>query len=121
MIDHVILEVSDFAASKKFYEEALAPLGYRTAVELESMASYGVEGMPDLWIRRGLPGGPVHLAFSGADRRAVEEFHTAAVGAGGRCQETPDDRREYCQDYYAASVLDPDGNIIKAVCRLRSR
>jgi catechol 2,3-dioxygenase-like lactoylglutathione lyase family enzyme len=116
MIDHIILEVSDFTASKKFYEEALSPLGYKTAVELESMASYGVQGMPDLWIRHGRPGGPVHLAFSGADRQAVEDFHTAAVRAGGRCKGTPGRRTEYFQTFFSACVLDPDGNKIEAIC-----
>ena len=120
MIDHVILEVSDFGASKRFYQAALAPLGYKVAAELENEASYGVEGMPDLWIRIGQPGGPVHLAFSGANRQAVEEFHTAAVGAGGQCQGAPASRHELHQDYFVASVLDPDGNRIKAVCRARS-
>jgi len=116
MIDHIILEVSDFAASRKFYEEALSPLGYRTAMEIEGMASYGVEGMPDFWIRRGPRSGPVHLAFSGTDRRAVEEFHVAAVSAGGRCNGAPETRPQYHDNYYAASVLDPDGNNIEAVC-----
>ena len=116
MIDHIILEVSDLDASKRFYAEALAPLGYRTAVEIEDMASYGVEGMPDFWIRRGKPSGPVHLAFAGPDRRAVEEFHAAATSAGGQGNWPPETRPQFHENYYAASVLDPDGNSIEAVC-----
>jgi catechol 2,3-dioxygenase-like lactoylglutathione lyase family enzyme len=116
MIDHIILEVSDLAASMKFYEQALAPLGYRTAMEIDGMASYGVEGMPDFWIRRGAPSGPVHLAFAGPDRRAVEEFHAAAMSAGGHGSCPPEMRRQIHDNYYAASVFDPDGNNIEAVC-----
>lgn len=116
MIDHIILEVSDLAASMRFYEVALAPLGYRTAMEIDGMASYGVEGMPDFWIRSGKPSGPVELAFAGPDRRAVEEFHSAAVSAGGQGNCEPETRPQFHDNYYAASVFDPDGNNIEAVC-----
>jgi predicted lactoylglutathione lyase len=56
------------------------------------------------------------LAFAGPDRRAVEEFHAAAVNAGGHSQSAPTTRPQYHDNYYAAAVLDPDGNNIEAVC-----
>ncbi|MBE7366704.1 VOC family protein [Ramlibacter pallidus] len=116
LIDHVQLVVRDVAASQKFYEAVFAVLdvpmggtgeGYFWADELfvsskESPAAQGVLT------------GRHHLAFQAKDRAAVEAFHKAALGAGGKDNGAPGER-PYHPGYYAAFVLDPDGNNIEAV------
>jgi catechol 2,3-dioxygenase-like lactoylglutathione lyase family enzyme len=117
MLDHVGIRVSDFARSKRFYEEALSPLGYELIIEpRHGAAGLGRSGKPDFWIGQGEPGHPVHVAFAAADRATVKAFHEAAVAAGGRDNGRPGLRPEYHPTYYAAYVLDLDGNNIEAVC-----
>jgi catechol 2,3-dioxygenase-like lactoylglutathione lyase family enzyme len=85
MLDHVGIPVSDFERSKRFYEEALSPLGYELIMEPRpGAAGLGCLGKPDFWIGQGEPGHPVHVAFAAADRASVKAFHEAAVAAGGR-------------------------------------
>jgi catechol 2,3-dioxygenase-like lactoylglutathione lyase family enzyme len=118
MIDHVGLDVRDYATSKRFYKQVLASLGYEVVMELESTAcGFGREGKPDFWIGgRGAPQRGVHVAFASADRSTVDRFHEAALAAGGRDNGPPGLREHYHPSYYAAFVLDPDGNNIEAVC-----
>jgi catechol 2,3-dioxygenase-like lactoylglutathione lyase family enzyme len=119
MIDHVVLEVADLAASKEFYGAALAPLGYREVMEIpDRVIGYGIEGNPDFFIRTGGARGTVHIAFTSPDQETVESFHAAALGAGGRDNGSPGLRPRYHDNYYAAFVYDPDGNNIEAVCHL---
>jgi catechol 2,3-dioxygenase-like lactoylglutathione lyase family enzyme len=119
MIDHVVLNVRDYEASKRFYTAALEPLGYEVILEFPDMAGLGREGKPELWIgEREEPSAHVHVALSNADRRSVDEFSTAALGAGGRDNGAPGLRPIYHEQYYGAYVLDPDGNNIEAVCHL---
>jgi catechol 2,3-dioxygenase-like lactoylglutathione lyase family enzyme len=83
MLDHVGIPVSDFERSKRFYEEALSPLGYELIMEPRpGAAGLGCLGKPDFWIGQGEPGHPVHVAFAAADRASVKAFHEAAVAAG---------------------------------------
>ena len=117
MLDHVNLPVSDFERSKRFYEEALAPLGYALLMEHDiSGAGFGKSRIPFFWIKQGAPGAAVHVAFASPDRTTVDAFHEAAVAAGGRSNGRPGLRPEYHSSYYGAFVLDPDGNNIEAVC-----
>lgn len=117
MLDHVSLPVSDLGRSKRFYAEALAPLGYELIMEHHiSGAGFGRSGKPDFWIRQGVPSSAVHVAFAAADRATVDAFHEAAVVAGGRDNGGAGIRPEYHSTYYGAFVLDPDGNNIEAVC-----
>ncbi len=117
MLDHVGIPVSDFERSKRFYEEALSPLGYELIMEPRpGAAGLGRSGKPDFWIGQGEPGHPVHVAFAAADRASVKAFHEAAVAAGGRDNGRPGLRPEYHPSYYGAFVLDPDGNNVEAVC-----
>ena len=115
MIDHTGLYVSSIAKSKAFYAAALAPLGYTLLMEFEESAGFGVAPKPDFWIGEGAPNvPPVHIAFRAATRAEVDEFHRAALAAGGRDNGAPGER-PYHPGYYAAFVLDPDGNNIEAV------
>jgi catechol 2,3-dioxygenase-like lactoylglutathione lyase family enzyme len=118
VIDHVSLNVSDFAASRAFYVAALAPLGIGVQMELEGFgAGFGVPGKPFFWIAGRPPvSGPTHVAFHCEERAPVDAFHAAALAAGGRDNGAPGLRPHYHASYYAAFVLDADGNNIEAVC-----
>ena len=117
MLDHVVIRVSDFEQSKRFYAEALSPLGYELLMEPSvSAAGFGRQGKPEFWISQGDRGQPVHIAFAADDRARVDAFHEEALAAGGRNNGGPGLRPKYHQSYYAAFVFDPDGNNIEAVC-----
>ena len=117
MLDHVGIRVSDFEQSKRFFAEALSPLGYELLMEPSvSAAGFGRQGKPDFWIGQGDPGQAVHIAFAASDRASVDAFHEEALAAGGRNNGGPGLRPEYHPSYYAAFVFDPDGNNIEAVC-----
>jgi catechol 2,3-dioxygenase-like lactoylglutathione lyase family enzyme len=119
MLDHVGFGVSDYEASKRFYERALAPLGIALLIEpMGQAAGFGADGRPFFWIearppavRRGL-----HVAFSADRRELVDAFHAAGLRAGGTDNGAPGVREIYRPHYYGAYVLDPDGNNIEAVC-----
>jgi catechol 2,3-dioxygenase-like lactoylglutathione lyase family enzyme len=123
MIDHIGFPVSDYARSKKFYERALAPLGYALVMEVQQdqqdhpAAGFGANGKPDFWI--GGEGGlncPIHIAITAKDRPSVDAFYRAALAAGGKDNGAPGLRPQYHPDYYAAFVVDPDGHNVEAVC-----
>ena len=125
MIDHIGFPVSDYAKSKDFYTQALAPLGYTLVMEVGAdvtesrapAAGFGAGGKPDFWI--GGEGGlekPVHIAILAKDRNSVDAFHRAALAAGGKDNGAPGLRPHYHANYYGAFVLDPDGHNIEAVC-----
>ena len=124
MFDHVSLVVSDYAKSKAFYREALAPTGHSRVVELppgaagpsESAGFCHADGS-DLWITQGAAvTPPIHIAFRVPTRAAVAAFHQAALAAGGQDNGGPGLRPRYHANYYGAYVLDPDGHNIEAVC-----
>jgi len=117
MLDHVGLNVRDIAASRTFYEQALAPLGYETVMAFPEAVGFGVAGKPDFWlVRRDPVGGSVHVAFAAIDRATVDQFWRAALDAGGTDHGAPGLREQYHPTYYGAFVLDPDGNNVEAVC-----
>ncbi len=114
-VDHLTLGVRDLAASRAFYEAALAPLGVQV-LEVGEEVVLGPEGAEDLALAEAdPPSGPVHLAFLAADREQVDAFHAAALRAGGRDNGAPGLRPQYHAGYYGAYVLDPDGNNVEAV------
>ena len=117
MIDHVGLTVKSCRASRAFYEQALAPLGYGLVEGHEGAAAFGPPGMPLFWVYEGpAPHTGVHVALVAADREAVDAFHAAALAAGARDNGAPGLRPAYHEHYYGAFVLDPDGNNVEAVC-----
>ena len=117
MIDHVSVKTSDRQASRRFYERALAPLGYEVLREYHDgqVVGMGIGGKPDFWFSAGEFSGPIHVAFSASDRAAVDAFHAAALAAGGKDNGSPGLRIEYHAGYYGAFALDPDGNNVEAV------
>ena len=115
-IDHVTLRVRDSAASRRFYEAALAPLGFGLEFEHEGLLAFGSgEGGRLIIYTSERPIAGVHVAFSAPDREAVDAFHAAALEAGGRDNGAPGLRPEYHAGYYGAYVFDPDGNNVEAV------
>jgi catechol 2,3-dioxygenase-like lactoylglutathione lyase family enzyme len=119
VFDHLLLDVDDFDRSRDFYEMALAPLGIEVVSEpAPQMAGLGTDGKPSLWLMaRGRPTTRgVHVAFGASTRDAVDAFHAAGLAAGGTDNGAPGPRPIYHASYYAAFVIDPDGNNIEAVC-----
>lgn len=113
-IDHLTLRVRDVGASRRFYEAAVAPFG-GTVVEGDGYVAFGPPGSEDLAIEAGAASGPTHVALAAPDHATVDAFHAAAVAAGGRDNGAPGERPQYHPEYYAAYVLDPDGNNVEAV------
>jgi catechol 2,3-dioxygenase-like lactoylglutathione lyase family enzyme len=119
VLDHVGLNVKDYARSRAFYEQALAPLGWSVVMAFDDWkaAGFGTADKPDFWITEREPYGTgTHVAFGAADRAAVDAFYAAALAAGGRDNGAPGVREMYSPTYYGAFVLDADGNNIEAVC-----
>ena len=116
MYDHIGLKARDVAASSRFYDAVLKTLGL-TGSSNETSASYGApDSDPGLYLSQGEPVGPVHIAFRAADRAGVDAFHAAGLAAGGRDNGAPGLREDYSPTYYAAFLIDPDGNNVEAVC-----
>ncbi len=125
ILDHIGFAVSDYSASRAFYEKALAPLGITVVMEVTpemtggaSFCGFG-DGKPDFWIGTGTAlGAPLHVAFAAKNRALVDAFYEAAMAAGGKDNGAPGLRPQYHENYYGAFVLDPDGHNIEAVCHL---
>jgi len=116
LIDHVHLVVRDLAASRRFYGAVLGALGVPVGGEGPGFfwADELFVSTADSVAAAGALTGRVHLAFQAVDKEAVERFHRAGLEAGGRDHGAPGDR-PYHPGYYAAFLLDPDGNNIEAV------
>lgn len=119
MIHHVSVGVKDLAAAKRFYDKTLAPLGIKCLMEGDSYLGYGAAG-PEFWV---LPAkrpvkaddeSGLHFCLQATTRKAVNEFHAAALKTGGRDNGKPGIRKDYGENYYAAFVVDPDGYRIEA-------
>ncbi len=116
MLDHLGLGVGDLAASRAFYEAALAPLGYGVVMEFDDRVAFGPTARPIFFLVQRTPVTGVHVAFQAADRERVDAFHAAALAAGATDNGGPGMRPQYHPHYYGAFVLDPDGNNAEAVC-----
>lgn len=117
MIDHVALNVQDLELSKAFYVRALRPLGISILREFPEAVGMGPGDTPVFWlVRRDPVNTAVHVAFTATNRGRVDTFHAAAIEADGTDHGAPGVREDYHPSYYAAFVLDPDGNSIEAVC-----
>ena len=117
VFDHVALGVRDPAESIRFYSTVLAELDIPPLWQSENGAQFANLVVSD----RPEPGGPVHVAFVATSRAQVDAFHRAGIDAGFRDNGPPGVREQYSSDeggrYYAAFLLDPDGNNVEAVLR----
>ena len=124
MFDHFGLRVRDMAESLPFYEACLAPVGIRVAQrqpEYDAVILSGDSEFPFIWMGSSqsswmtdehAPGqSPVHFAFPAPSREAVDEFHRQGLANGGTDNGAPGPRQP---GYYAAYLLDPDGNNVEA-------
>jgi catechol 2,3-dioxygenase-like lactoylglutathione lyase family enzyme len=116
MIDHTAVNVTDLEEGKRFYAEALGPLGYSLAFEVGEFLGFAKDEKPSFGVVRRDPVGGGHVAFACDDRATVDRFYEAAVAAGGKDNGAPGLRPHYHASYYAAYVHDADGNNIEAVC-----
>lgn len=111
LLDHLQINVRDLAASRRFYAAVLEAIGIEIVDMKEASAFYADE----LWISdQGDLTGRMHFAFQAPDRAAVERFHKAGLAAGGSDNGAPGER-DYHPGYYAAFLIDPDGNNVEAV------
>jgi len=115
MYDHIGLKVKDLDRSASFYEAALASLGLGLCYKDETWRGFGVK-QPGLFLSQGPAAQGVHVAFTASSRAAVDRFHQAGLDAGGHDNGKPGPRPDYGPTYYAAFLIDPDGNNVEAVC-----
>jgi catechol 2,3-dioxygenase-like lactoylglutathione lyase family enzyme len=115
MFDHVGLHVRNLKVAAKFCSAALQPLGY---VVDASGIGFGPPNSPALWLYESASTerSGCHVAFRAATRDAVDRFHREGIKAGGRDNGAPGLRADYGSNYYAAFLIDPDGNNFEAVC-----
>jgi catechol 2,3-dioxygenase-like lactoylglutathione lyase family enzyme len=116
IIDHLWLRVADLPASRRFYELAGEAAGFELrSGDEDQRATFGrAPGTPSFSLVAGTATRNLHIAFPGDDD-AVRRFHAGAVAAGYRSNGGPGERARYHPGYYAAYVLDPDGNNIEVV------
>lgn len=111
LLDHLQLTVRDLAASRLFYAAVLEPLG----IPIVDMPQIGAFYADELFVTdQGPLTGRAHFAFQAPDRDTVGRFHAAGLAAGGSDNGAPGER-DYHRGYYAAFLLDPDGNNVEAV------
>jgi catechol 2,3-dioxygenase-like lactoylglutathione lyase family enzyme len=120
MIDHVSVGVSDLERSARFYQAALAPLGLARLVTRPTTIGFG-KAYPEFWINwrpgmaRVAPESGIHICLRAKAATEIDAFHAAALAAGGSCDGAPGLRPHDRVRYYAAFIVDPDGNRIEAV------
>ena len=117
VLDHVKISVRDAGASIGFYKTVLGTLGIPPLWEGDRGAQFA-----NLVVSADAePGGPIHIAFVADSREQVNAFHRAGIAAGFEDNGAPGVREQYSSEdagrYYAAFLLDPDGNNIEAVRR----
>lgn len=119
MLSHVSIGVKDLNRSRRFYDAVLGPLGFKCLLEGSEYLGYGA-ATPEFWVlavthpvtahdQSGL-----HFCFDTGGRAEVNQFHRAALAAGGKDNGEPGIRNDYGDDYYAAFVIDPDGYRLEA-------
>lgn len=119
MLDHVSIQCADVAASARFYDAVLAPLGGKRVMDFGEAIGYGIPPQPDFWIGQQTTGEGFresHIAFRASSHAAVDAFFSAAVADGAAVLHEPRLWPEYHETYYGAFVRDPDGNNVEAVC-----
>jgi catechol 2,3-dioxygenase-like lactoylglutathione lyase family enzyme len=118
MYDHIGLRVGNLDSAVRFYTAALAPLGFELCSKGDGYAGFGPKDSPALWLHlhKGSAGSAAHVAFRAENHAAIRQFHAEGLKAGGRDNGGAGPRADYSPTYYAAFLIDPDGNNVEAVC-----
>jgi catechol 2,3-dioxygenase-like lactoylglutathione lyase family enzyme len=114
VVDHVWMRVADVVAAKSFYETIAPYAGFRLDHDSPDRAQF-TTGNGSFSVVAGAPSEHVHMAFPVGDNATVDDFHQAAIAAGGKDNGAPGERPVYHPGYYGAFVLDPDGHNIEVV------
>jgi catechol 2,3-dioxygenase-like lactoylglutathione lyase family enzyme len=125
MLDHVSITVSDPARAARFYDAVMAALGVPCVWREPDAIGYGTRSSAEddshTYLTICVTGAAIsadrrHCCFRAPDRAAVDAFHAAGLAHGGADDGAPSLRPHYHAQYYAAFLLDPDGNRVEAVC-----
>jgi catechol 2,3-dioxygenase-like lactoylglutathione lyase family enzyme len=118
MIDHISIGVRDLERARRFYAAVLAAIGLAQLRDWPAAVGFGKK-YPEFWINHRPALAPadtgVHVCLRAPSPQAVDAFHAAALAAGATSDGAPGARPEYSPNYYAAFIVDPDGNRIEAV------
>jgi len=114
-VDHLWIRVSDVEASTDFYETVGPAAGFRVGSESADRTQFACVSGSFSVVAGESPTENVHLAFGASDDATVDRFHREATAAGYRDNGAPGERAVYHEGYYAAFVLDPDGNNVEVV------
>ncbi|ERN42638.1 glyoxalase/Bleomycin resistance protein/dioxygenase superfamily [Rubidibacter lacunae KORDI 51-2] len=117
MFDHFEIKTVRFVESVKFYASVLEPLGIELKWSDESAAGFGLadESNVRFLIEESSHAQNCHIAFTASDTSSVDAFHSIGTSMGFTDNGPPGLREEYAPNYYAAFLLDPDGNNIEAL------
>jgi catechol 2,3-dioxygenase-like lactoylglutathione lyase family enzyme len=117
MFDHIGIRVGNLESAARLYKAMLAPLGHVAGSAGDGYAGFGPKGQPALWLHlsKNTKTG-CHVALRAESREAVERFYAEGLKAGAKDNGRPGLRTDYAPTYYAAFLLDADGNNIEAVC-----
>jgi catechol 2,3-dioxygenase-like lactoylglutathione lyase family enzyme len=117
-LGHIGLPVADIAVAQKFYDAVAPTLSLNQLAVHDDFVGYGSENSYEFYIHTGKTGvSGLHICFEVNSQEAVEAFYKASLEAGGTDNGAPGVREDYSPTYYAAFVLDPDGNNNEAVYR----
>ena len=117
MIDHIGIRVRNMGLAARFYDAVMPALGYSRCHASDELIGYGAADAAFLWLHRSPTAtSGVHIALTAPDRRAIEAFHAAGLSAGGVDHGAAGLRPDYGPTYFAAFLLDPEGNNVEAVC-----
>lgn len=121
MLDHITIRVKNLEKSKAFYEKVLNTFGYvlNLGSKDENFYGFGLGEDPIFEIAQATKTRPahkkIHIAFKASDKKQVVQFYKVAFKNGAKDNGKPGYRKNYTPTYYAAFVIDPDGNNIEAV------
>jgi catechol 2,3-dioxygenase-like lactoylglutathione lyase family enzyme len=116
MYDHIGLRVKNLEAAKKLYAAMLAPLGHVPGAAGDGYAGFGPKDASALWLHGTKKAGGAHVALRASTRQEVDRFYAEGLKAGATGNGAPGLRTDYGPTYYAAFLMDADGNNVEAVC-----
>jgi len=114
---HIGLPVKDIKAAERFYDAIASSVHLEKIDTHDDFVGYGEDGSYEFYLHTGRDAVcGLHICFGVVTKEEVDAFHRAAVEAGAKDNGAPGIRADYAENYYAAFVIDPDGNNIEAVC-----